>query len=150
MAPVSSHRLQSNGSTMTKTRRPTLRQIRELVAFLPQLYPEGFTPIKRWHTHNKDGGLCFPWPEYDELVKKFFQAASGEWWCDHTYDPDKAGLMLENEGAIKTATLSHVKTMLTYCVRGERFCDGHWGRMITEGHIRRLLERLDVIGSSQK
>ena len=40
--------------------------------------------------------------------------------------------------------------MLTYYVRGERFCDGHLDAMITEGHIRRLLERLDVIGSSQK
>ncbi len=147
MVPVSPHLLQSNASTMTKTRRPTLRQIRELVAFLPQLYPEGFIPIKRWNTHNKDGTLSFPWPEYDELVDKFFQAASSEWWCDHNYDPDKADLMLENEGAIETATLSQVKTMLTYCVRGERFCDGHWGTMITGGHIRRLLERLDTIGS---
>ena len=86
MLPVSPHRLQSNGSTMTKTRRPTLRQIRELVAFLPQLYTEGFTPIKRWHTHNENGTLCFPWPEYDELVDKFFEAASSEWWVDHDYD----------------------------------------------------------------
>jgi hypothetical protein len=32
--------------------------------------------------------------------------------------------------------------MLTYCVRGERFSDGHWGAMIEAGYVRRLLERL--------
>ena len=32
--------------------------------------------------------------------------------------------------------------MLTYFVRGERFCDGHWGRLIEGGHVRRILERL--------
>jgi hypothetical protein len=32
--------------------------------------------------------------------------------------------------------------MLTYCVRGERFSEGHWGAMIEQGHVRRLLERL--------
>jgi hypothetical protein len=37
--------------------------------------------------------------------------------------------------------------MLTYCVWGERFSDGHWGTMIEKGYIRRLLERLDEIKS---
>ncbi len=50
--------------------------------------------------------------------------------------------MLENEDIVKTASLAQVKTMLTYCVRGERFCEGHWAAMIEQGHIRRLLERL--------
>ena len=47
----------------------------------------------------------------------------------------------------KAATLSRIKTMMTYCLRGERFCDGHWDAMIGDGHIRRLFERLDVIAS---
>ncbi|MFN8413162.1 MAG: DUF6508 domain-containing protein [Anaerolineales bacterium] len=38
--------------------------------------------------------------------------------------------------------------MLTFCVRGERFSDGHWGAMIEEGYIRRLLERLIEINST--
>jgi hypothetical protein len=32
--------------------------------------------------------------------------------------------------------------MITCCVRGERFCDGHCGGLIEDGYIRRLLERL--------
>jgi hypothetical protein len=35
--------------------------------------------------------------------------------------------------------------MLTFCVRGERFSDGHCGEMIEKGYIRRLLERLNKI-----
>jgi hypothetical protein len=43
---------------------------------------------------------------------------------------------------VRNATLDQIKTMLTYCVRGERVCDGHWCAMIEGGHVRRLLERL--------
>jgi hypothetical protein len=38
--------------------------------------------------------------------------------------------------------ISGEKTMLTFCVWGERFCDGHWAAMNQGGHVRRLLERL--------
>ena len=28
------------------------------------------------------------------------------------------------------------------CPQGERFCDGHWGGLIEDGHLQRLLARL--------
>ena len=132
-----------------KTRLPTSQEIEELVAFLPQLYAEGFTPIKQWGggTQGQDGVFTIPWPEYDELVEKFFRVAASEWWCDCDYRPEEAGRMLENQDVVKTATLSQIKTMLTCCVRGERFYDGHWAAVIEGGHIRLLLERLAVLGS---
>jgi len=40
---------------------------------------------------------------------------------------------------LKAAALSQIKTMLTYCVRGERFSEGFWGEMIERGYIRQLL-----------
>ena len=55
--------------------------------------------------------------------------------------------MLRDEHLVKTASLSQIKTMLTFYVRGERFSDGHWGTMIETGYIRRLLERLNEIKS---
>ncbi len=132
-----------------KLRLPTPQDIEELVAFLPQLYAEGFSPIKRWRggTQGQDQVSTMPWPEYDELIEKFFRFATSEWWCDYDYHPEEAGRMLENQEVVKTATLSQIKIMLTYCVRGERFCNGHWGAMIEGGHVRRLLERLAVLGS---
>ncbi len=50
--------------------------------------------------------------------------------------------MLKNEDMVKTASLEQIQSMLTFCVRGERFLDGHWGHVIEQGYIRRLLERL--------
>jgi hypothetical protein len=32
--------------------------------------------------------------------------------------------------------------MLTYCVRGERFCDGHWENLLRSGRVVALLRRL--------
>ena len=132
-----------------KIRLPTQRKIEELVAFLPQLHAEGFTPIKQWGggTQEQDGVFTMPWPEYEELVETFFRVASSECWCDHDYLPEKTAHMLNNTDFIKTATLSQIKTMLTYCSRGECFCDGHWAAMIEGGHVRRLLERLAVLVS---
>ena len=130
-----------------KTPLPTQQEIEELVSFLPKLYVKNFKPIKRWHggTKNQDGIFTFPWPKYDEIVVEFFGAASAECWADYTYCPEKAFQMLENEDAVKTADLAQIKTMLTYCVRGERFCAGHWGAMIEGGYILRLLQRLTEI-----
>lgn len=127
-----------------KTGRPTSEEIEELVSFLPQLYAEGFTPIRRWSsgTENKDGVITLPWPEYDEVVEEFFRVASSECWRDYDYRPEDAGRMLETDDIIRIADLEQIKTMLTYCVRGERFCDGNWGAMIGNGHVRRLLQRL--------
>jgi hypothetical protein len=53
--------------------------------------------------------------------------------------------MLQDEQAVKTASLAGIKTMLTFCLRGERFSDGHWAAMIEKGYIRRVLERLNKI-----
>ena len=75
-------------------------------------------------------------------MKKFFRAAGATCWSDPDYSPAVAGELLRNETAVSNADLDTLKPLLTFCVRGERFCDGHWGAMIEEGHVRRLLERL--------
>jgi hypothetical protein len=132
-----------------KTRLPTSQEIEELVAFLPRLYAEGFKPVKEWRggTKEKDGSITMPWPEYNRVVEDFFRIAASEWWRDYNYLSVEAGRMLENQEVVKIASLSQIKSMLTYCVRGERFCYGHWVAMIEHGYIRRLLERLAELGS---
>ncbi len=135
-----------------KTRLPTPLEVDELVAFLPRLYAKGFKPIKPWGggTKGKGGVLTLPWPEYDPLVEKFYGLAACEWWSDYGYSPEQAGRMLTDDNVMKTASLSQIKTMLTFCVRGERFCDGHWASMIEGGHIRQLLERLAELRKENK
>lgn len=129
-------------------RQPSLQDIESLTSFLPRLYAPGFSAVVKWEGgKNKDGTYTMPYPTYDPLVNEFFRAVSAGGWLDYEYNPEQAWRMIKSENFIETATLSQVRSMLTFCVRGERFSDGHWEQMIQEGHIRRLLERLNVIKS---
>ena len=133
---------------MKTTRLPTLEEIEELTGFLTRLYAEGFSPIVSWDGgEGKDGSFSLPYPNYHSTVEEFFHTVAGEGWLDYEYNPEQAYQMLKDENAIKTASLAQIKTMLTFCVRGERFSDGHWGEMIEKGYIGRLLERLNEIKS---
>lgn len=127
---------------MTKTPLPTREEILQLVAYLPKLYADGFEPVLRWDggKQSPDGPYYLPWPVYDPLVEEFFRFQPC--WIDYQYDPEVAWQMLRDDALVRSASLEQIKSMLTFCVRGERFSDGHWGTMITNGSIRRLLERL--------
>jgi hypothetical protein len=129
-----------------KTSLLTLHDIEELTAYLPRLYAEGFSPIIKWEGGEKlkDGSFTMPYPSYNPLVEEFFRYVASS-WLDYEYDPEQAYQMLKDEHAINTASLAQIKTMLTFCVRGERFSDGHWAAMIEKGYIRRVLERLNQI-----
>jgi hypothetical protein len=135
---------------MKKTGLPTRQEIDKLTTFLPRLYAEGFSPILAWEGggKHKDGTYSLPYPNYDPLVEEFFGVVSQS-WLDYEYSPEQAYEMLRDENLVKSASLSQIKSMLTFCVRGERFSDGHWGEMIEKGYIRRLLERLAEIKSGQ-
>jgi hypothetical protein len=134
-----------------ETELPTIQDIKELTDFLPKLYSEGFSPIDKWIGGNKDkdGKFVFPHPFYNRVVEEFIQLASEKCWSDYSYNPKQAGQMLEDEDFVKSASLPQIKTMLTYCVRGERFCDGHWNVMINNGYIRLLLERLIILSAGK-
>ena len=125
---------------------PTLQDIKVLTAFLPRLYAEGFSPVVQWEGGEKleDGSITLPYPKYDPFVEEFFRHVSSK-WLDYEYDPGQAYQMLKDENRVKAASLAEIKAMLTFCVRGERFSDGHWAAMIEQGYIRRLLERLNEI-----
>lgn len=125
---------------------PTPQDMEELTAYLPKLYGEGFSPVLKWDGGEKlkDDSYSMPYPAYHPLVEEFFRKVS-ESWLDYEYDPGQAYAMLRDEDAVRQASLPQIKTMLTFCVRGERFSDGHWAAMIEKGYIRRLLERLHEI-----
>jgi hypothetical protein len=131
---------------MKKTDLPTLQDIEELTTFLPRLYAEGFSPILKWEGGEKlkDGSYSMAYPNYNPVVEEFINAVRGP-WIDYEYNPEQAYQMLKDEQAVRTASLAQIKSMLTFCVRGERFSDGHWAAMIEQGYIRRILERLNVI-----
>ena len=129
---------------MTRERQPqpTAGDVRELLAFLPKLYADGLEPIKRVHSKDEDGIIAFPWAEYEAVVDEFMSYIGRECWVGYGYVPQEVQKAIESEDAIRTATLPQIRAMLTYVLRGERFSDGWWGRMIEGGYVRRILERL--------
>ena len=89
-----------------------------------------------------------PYPQYAPEVLAFFKLAGVAFWSEYGYDPITAFAMLEDDDQIRTATLDQVKTILTACVRGERFGDGFWAAMLEQGKIVELLRRLQVLRDS--
>jgi hypothetical protein len=92
---------------MEKAELPTLQDLEELIAFLPRLYADGFSPIDSWGGGEKlkDGSISMPYPNYNSLVEEFFRKVAGS-WHDYEYNPEQAYQMLKDEQAVKSASLS--------------------------------------------
>ena len=126
---------------------PTRQQVEALTVFLPRLYAPDFAPVLKWEGGQKqaNGAYTMPYPSYDPLVEEFFDAVRHKGWVDTSYQPESSWQMLKDEAVVRSAGFDQIRQMLTYCVRGERFSDGHWEQMIAQGYIRRLLERLQEL-----
>ncbi len=125
----------------------TKAQIDGLLGFLPLFEVPGRRFVQTWAggEETPDGAITVPFPEYCDDVLAFFWRAGQPCWSDFDYDPRTAHAMLSDDAFITACTLEEIKTMLTYCVRGERFADGHWERMLKEGRIAAILRRLMVL-----
>ena len=124
----------------------TGEDIDALLEFLPRFERPGRT-FAKWGDveKNADGSISLPFPTYDEDVEEFFRLVGQRGWLDYGYKPEEAARMLEDGEFIRHASLEQIKTMLTFCVRGERFCDGHRESLLKGGQIVALLRRLEAI-----
>jgi hypothetical protein len=121
----------------------TAEDIAALLRFLPLLEELGRPFIARWHGgEDVDGVIQMPFPEYAPDVFAFFWAAGQPCWSDFDYVPAEAAAMLADDECIRNASLEEIRTMLTYCVRGERFSDGFWDAVLRSGRVAALLRRL--------
>ena len=125
----------------------TPERINELTRFLPLFDKPDRQFIVGWAggTEKSGGPSTGSYPLYPPDVEAFFRLASQPWWCDYQYQPVQAGAMLEDDEVIQSASIEQIKTMLTFCVRGERFCYGHWEAVLKSGRILALLRRLEVL-----
>jgi hypothetical protein len=125
----------------------TTEKMDELLRFLPVFQNPDREYVKDWGggERTSDGAVTVPYPIYCDDVLEFFTLAGQTYWSDFHYDPREAHAMLSDDDVIATASLDQIKTMLTYCVRGERFVDGHWAHMLESGRIVALLRRLAVL-----
>jgi hypothetical protein len=112
-----------------------------LLRFLPLFDVPGRAFVVEW----KGGGGHVPYPKYPEDVLEFFRLAGMPPWADLDYNPGEAARMLEDDAFIQRATLAEIRTMLTYCVRAERFGDGFWEHVLERGKIVLLLKRLQAL-----
>lgn len=113
--------------------------IDQLLSYLPLLYPDGVaikTYIVKENTY---------WPDYFPVVEAFYHAVAKDCWCDIDYLNHGAADMLNDDSYMAEANLADIQTLLTYCIRGERFCDGHNGAMIEKGYVLKILRRLAVL-----
>lgn len=112
----------------------TRADIDALLAFLP-----GFEEPERPFMLSSPKSY---YPQYPDDVVAFFRLAARPPWTDTGYNPKQAGSMLKDDERVASATLDEVRAMLTFCVRGERFADGHRGSMLKHGRVQALLHRL--------
>ena len=126
---------------------PSQANITKLLAYLPLFDKPGRLFVRRWIGGEKsaDGVFTIPYPDYEDDVKEFFKAASQACWTDTEYEPEAARKMLDDTAAVNKASIENIRTMLTFCVRGERFCEGHWAAVLESGQIAALLRRLEQI-----
>ena len=85
------------------------------------------------------------WPSYPPALLAFFQAASEPGWMVPGYDTGLISHCLQTEGALEDSDLPGLCLLLTFIVRGERFCTGHWYTMLKRGYLRRWLQRLSAL-----
>ena len=114
----------------------TSEKINRLLAFLPAFETPDREYITGWR------GIA---PSYTCDVRDFFRLASDSIWMDYSYQPAEAAKLIEDDDFIAQADLAAVKTMLTHCVRGERFSDGFWGVLLENGRIQAILRRLQIL-----
>ena len=71
-------------------------------------------------------------------------------WSDSHYGPATCREWIGDDSFISCANLEQIRALLTYCQRGERFCDGFRSGVIEEGRIELILDRLNIINEHLK
>ena len=114
------------------------KEIKQLTDFIPLLYDENIT----LYTTNPEGDIFGGgYYSYHSAVNTFFELASKPCWADYQYVDNFSEEMIK-PGKIEEASLDEIKTILTWCVRVERFNEGHWIAVIEDKVIKRILDRL--------
>ena len=124
---------------------PTKNDIKELTDFLQLIYNDA---IKLYKTDPNGDMLTGGYYIYHPSVITFFELASQQHWQDYEYVDNFSDRMIK-PGEIEKASIYKIKTILTWCVRKERFQEGHWISVIEDNVINRILKRLYEILESE-
>ena len=96
-----------------------------------------------------DGAISVPYPDYDETLPQFIHDVYKSGLMDYNYrdtiERKTNGQSKDKRELIDSADLEFVFAILTYFVRGERFCDGLWEAAVRDGVFLAILRRLSVL-----
>lgn len=84
-------------------------------------------------------------PVYPDDVEAFYRWAKDPVWMDTDYDPAEASRLIADDDYIAAASVAELRPLMTFCVRGERFHDGHWASMLEHGRVQAILRRLALL-----
>lgn len=123
--------------------KPTVRDVDLMLRILSRMLERGDKIVQAWGgDRQQDGSNHFPYPVYHSLVDEFIELAHKDCWCDKNYMAKNVPHLLATLG---NATIDEIRSVLTYAVRRERFCDGHIGAMVSNGALRAVAARLEEL-----
>lgn len=122
------------------------------LAFIDRLEKPS-APLHIWHPMKQleDGSYSAPWCELSadamELVQGLYERGlilTFDWpaWSE------TAESYVDNPELLAEASLDDCLKLLTCHVRSDRFCEGHLGAMLENGHIVAVLRRMREIRKS--
>jgi hypothetical protein len=118
------------------------------LVFLERFDEEGFIAGHRDPWQRRDGVITLtawePSPVVAEFIATLYSIGAIEPFDWGAWQP-RAAEFYEHPGRLDTAGLADLRRLLTFHVRRDRFVDGHLGAMFEEGHIQRILRRIQEL-----
>jgi len=130
---------------------PTTAEMDRLIACLPRIYGNGPVVIEERDdgSSGKVGMLEVSYPVYSDEIQHVFKLAASEVWRDSDYLNKDAPGMLGDPAFIASASIDDIRTMLTQCVRSERFSPGYRALVVKSGQLKQILERVQALRDAQ-
>ena len=120
-------------------------EVESVLAHLPSIKEPGRSFVVRWVDDERDdGSFVMPYPDYTDDVRQLFDALGDllSSWGGVDADYMRVSTLARSPDAIAVATPIELRAMLTYLVRGERFCDGFQEGLLEAGYVALMLDRL--------
>jgi hypothetical protein len=135
--------------SLAVTVEPSSDDIEALLELLPRLLELEGEYVTGWAAARMGDGTASRSPIYPCAVTEFFYVASHPCWRDDAYDAKAAEALARDRAHLSRAGLGEVRAMLTWCVRGERAREGHWGAVLEDGTVFAILARLQELADAR-
>ena len=88
--------------------------------------------------------------QYRKDVREFFALLQEREWDYLDYLSPEIREFVKYPDKIQFATLKQIKGILTYCLKGERYVEGHRNVMLKRGVVQEALRRLKNLGAKKE